>query len=401
MTQPTLCFFGAGPRRWQLLGERPDGVARVLWPNAVRERQVVKVPQALRDWLGWVDAVRQRGLAVAALVSYEAGMWLQPRQPLAMAQQIRPQPSVPLAWGVAFDPADLQDAALPQARTAQPNLQALAPQQAQFVARVRDALERIAAGEIYQVNLTTDVLQPAAPLGQVLQLCAQMMAVQAVPFGVALHDRDFAVVSGSMERFLTVQGAKVHARPIKGTAPRHSDPKADDAARATLLASAKERAENLMIVDMMRNDLQRACQRGSVQVAQLLHAEPYATLWHLESEIVGRLLQPEALTPLLEVTLPPASVTGCPKLQALEVIAGHEPGWRGPYCGTLGVALPDGSSDWSVAIRTLVFADGQVRAQVGAGIVADSDPDREWQELLWKARAPLTALAGLQAGGHG
>jgi len=198
MTQPTLCFFGAGPRRWQLLGQRPAGVARVLWPVAVRERQVVAAPhpQALRDWLGWVDAGRQRGLAVAALVSYEAGVWLQPRQPPAIEQQIRPQPSVPLAWGVAFDPADLQDAALPHVRTAQPDLQALAPQQAQFVARVRDALERIAAGEIYQVNLTTDVVQPAAPLGHVLQLCAQVMAVQAVPFGVALHDRDFAVVSG-------------------------------------------------------------------------------------------------------------------------------------------------------------------------------------------------------------
>lgn len=401
--QPTLCFFGGGRRRWQLLGDRPANVARVLWPGAVQDKRVVKALDraALRQLLGWLDAARARGLAAAAMLSHEAGVLLQPHQPPQLAAQHRPQPSVPLAWAVAFDPMDLCDVELPEPRPALADLTVLAHQRAEFVASVRDALGRIAAGEIYQVNLTTDALLPAPAQPDLLQLCAQLANAQAVPYGLALHDPEFAVVSGSMERFLTVDDGRVRSRPIKGTAPRSSQPDIDAAAQRALLASAKERAENLMIVDMMRNDLQRACHRGSVRVDALLQTEAYATVWHLESEIEGQLLQPGLLQPLLEVALPPASVTGCPKLQALHVIAERERSQRGPYCGALGVAMPDGSSDWSVAIRTLVFADGLVRAQVGAGIVADSDPEREWQELLWKARAPLTALAGLAGGGRG
>lgn len=401
--QPTLCFFGGGQRRWRLLEDRPAGVARVLWPDAVQDKQVLyRLDRpALRQLLAWQDAVLARGLGVAAMLSHEAGVLLQPHQPPQLASQHRPQPSVPVAWAVAFDPNSLCDVALPQPRPAVADLSVFAHQRAEFVASVRDALRRIAAGEIYQVNLTTDALLPAAQPPALLPLCAQLAGAQTVPFGLAMNDQDFAVVSGSMERFLTVQDGIVWSRPIKGTAPRSSQPDSDAAAQRALLGSAKERAENLMIVDMMRNDLQRACLRGSVRVEALLQTEAYATVWHLESEIAGQLLQPELLQPLLEVALPPASVTGCPKLQALHVIAERERSQRGPYCGALGVAMPDGSSDWSVAIRTLVFADGLVRAQVGAGIVADSDPEREWQELLWKARAPLTALAGLAGGGRG
>jgi para-aminobenzoate synthetase component 1 len=274
----------------------------------------------------------------------------------------------------------------------------LGRQQQAFEAAVADVLERIAAGEVYQVNLTADALWPAPVVPAPLRLAAAVLAAQPIPFGLCWHDKDFTVVSGSMERFVSVRDGQIAARPIKGTAPRFADPAQDLASRDTLLASHKERAENLMIVDMMRNDLQRVCVRGTVQVQELLAAVPYKTLWHLESEIVGQLQDPMDLVQLLCQTLPPASVTGCPKVQALQVIAHHEPTWRGPYCGVLGVALPDGRQDWSVAIRTLVFANERTRLQVGAGLVADSQPALEWQELLHKATAGERALqSALQA----
>jgi len=404
---PELIWFGAGPRRWQLLDAVAETSAIVLPAGAASQQWRLLQPDRadVIHVLAELDAARRSGLAVAAIVTYEAGLCLQPPAAHVWPVQGRPQPAVPVLAAVAFDPAVLVQRVLPAPTSvADPDTQyaestePLGRQQQAFEAAVVDVLERIAAGEVYQVNLTADAFWPAAVVPAPLQLAAAVLAAQPVPFGLCWHDKDFTVVSGSMERFVSVHDGQIAARPIKGTAPRWADTVQDLASRDALLASHKERAENLMIVDMMRNDLQRVCVRGTVAVQELLAAVPYKTLWHLESEIVGQLQDPMDLLQLLCQTLPPASVTGCPKVQALQVIAQHEPSWRGPYCGVLGVALPDGRQDWSVAIRTLVFANGQTRLQVGAGLVADSQPALEWQELLHKATAGERALQLAQQG---
>ena len=206
-----------------------------------------------------------------------------------------------------------------------------------------------------------------------------------------------SVFPGNRDRELpAVQGAHVASRPIKGTTQRHAEPSADARAATTLAQTVKERAENTMIVDMVRNDLQRACAWQSVQVAALCEPTPYATLWHLESEVHGRLRQPDDRDALLQATLPPASVTGCPKIQATQVIGRLEQRWRGPYCGALGVDLPELGLDLAVGIRQVWLEAGRATLQVGAGIVAQSEPEREWQELCIKAQSALRLLATLQ-----
>jgi anthranilate/para-aminobenzoate synthase component I len=162
-----------------------------------------------------------------------------------------------------------------------------------------------------------------------------------------------------------------------------------------LLASAKERAENTMIVDMVRNDLSRVCAPGSVAVPHLLDCEPYTTLWHLESEVHGRMVGGARHGDLLSAILPPASVTGCPKVAAMGFIAGAEARRRGPYCGAMGLALAGGRADWSVGIRQLNVVDGRVQLSVGSGIVADSVAEREWAETCLKAAGGLLWLRRL------
>jgi anthranilate/para-aminobenzoate synthase component I len=265
-----------------------------------------------------------------------------------------------------------------------------------FVASAREVLERIAAGEVYQVNLSAEVAVPISEWPAPLRALAAVQAVQPVPFAAVFRGQSHLLISGSMERFLAVRGAQVSSRPIKGTAPRRTDPLQDAAEARSLRASAKECAENTMIVDMVRNDLQRAARRGSVRVTDLLATEPYATLWHLESEIAASLTRPRRLDALLEATMPAASVTGCPKIQAMRVIAQLERRRRGPYCGAVGLALPGGPVDLAVAIRTLWLDEHQARFAVGAGLVADSVPEAEWLETCLKARSPLAILASIQ-----
>jgi len=396
-----LALSGDGERRWQMLGEGAAcGVARAAVVDRCAPHltsagggalPVLQAHEIALETLERIDSWLARGLAVAGWLGFELGAALEHLPPASHGPLDRTADrALPAAELFAFAPEDLQPIELPAvAAGAAPGLPAgLVSQGPAFQAAVRDGLAAIAAGEIYQVNLSVAVDLPAPGAVPLLHALAALRAVQPVPFALAMEGTGYRLLSGSMERFLHVQGDVVRSRPIKGTAARGETPQQDAEQARLLCASPKERAENTMIVDMVRNDLQRACAMGSVRVPELLQAVAYKTLWHLESEVWGR-LKNRSPAALLAVTLPPASVTGCPKVQAMRVIARTEARRRGPYCGTVGVWLPDGRSDASVAIRQLVQVDGRARLDVGAGIVADSQPAAEWRELCLKAASGL------------
>jgi para-aminobenzoate synthetase component I len=261
------------------------------------------------------------------------------------------------------------------------------------VERVRDY---ILAGDIFQANLSQRL---EAPLEEdPWRLYRRLREVNAAPFAAYLEFDGVAVASASPERFLRVDGGGwVETRPIKGTRPRGLSPLHDAALSRALWDSEKDRAENLMIVDLLRNDLSRVCAPGTVRVPELFAVEGYRTVHHLVSTVVGRLAPGRDATDLLAAAFPGGSITGAPKIRAMEIIAELEPSRRGIYCGSIGYLSLTGAMDTSIVIRTLVAAGGRVTFSVGGGIVADSEPESEYQETLDKARALITALAGAVA----
>ena len=214
------------------------------------------------------------------------------------------------------------------------------------------------------------------------------------PFAGYLDLGDFVIASASPERFLRVEQGEVDTHPIKGTRPRGATPAEDLAHIDELRHSAKDRAENVMIVDLLRNDLGRVCQYGSVRVPAVCRVESYTYVHHLVSEVRGR-LRP-GLTPidLLRAAFPGGSVTGAPKIRAMEIIAELEPAARGPYCGCLGYIGFDGTMDTNILIRTFTVGRGWAQFPVGGGIVADSVPEREYEETWHKAEGLIQALKG-------
>lgn len=391
---------GSGPRRWASLGEPRDGQPQALAvaAHAVAARRCFRLAESgskasAQAILAQLDADLQEGWAVAGFWSYELGVALE-------RPQLRPGPEGDAEW-ICFDPKNLQAVELPvlappSGAVLQPIPADLARQELSYLQAAGEVLQMIHAGEVYQVNLTAEAVLPFSGWSDALMALAAVQAVQPVPFAAVFQGASHQLISGSMERFLSVRGHQVCSRPIKGTAPRHAESAIDTANAQVLQQAPKERAENTMIVDMVRNDLQRAAVPGSVQVVKLLEAVGYTTLWHLESEIAAELAVPGALGPLLRATLPPASVTGCPKIQAMHVIDQLEHRRRGPYCGALGIAFPDGSADLAVAIRTLWLDGRAARFGVGAGLVADSVPAAEWAETCLKAQSPLAILALLR-----
>ncbi len=191
---------------------------------------------------------------------------------------------------------------------------------------------------------------------------------------------------------MRVADGSVETRPIKGTRPRGATPEEDQRQRDDLLCSAKDRAENVMIIDLLRNDLGRVCAYGSVQVPAVCRLESYRTVHHLVSEVVGRLRPGLGPIDLLRAAFPGGSVTGAPKVRAMEIIAELEPAARGPYCGSLGYIGFDGSMDTNILIRTFTIGRGWMQFPVGGGIVADSMPEAEYEETLHKAEGLLRAL---------
>ena len=195
------------------------------------------------------------------------------------------------------------------------------------------------------------------------------------------------ISSASPERFLTVKDGTVETRPIKGTRPHVGDPAIDQLYRNSLENSEKDRAENTMIVDLLRNDLSKVCDAHSIDVEELCALETFASVHHLVSTITGTLKEDSGPVDLLRACFPGGSVTGAPKIRAMEIIEEIEPLRRGPYCGAMGYIGFDGAMDSAILIRTLVYQDGAVSLQSGSGVVADSDPDEEYQETFDKADA--------------
>jgi para-aminobenzoate synthetase component 1 len=257
------------------------------------------------------------------------------------------------------------------------------------VARVR---EYIVAGDIFQANLSQRFQAPApsAPF----DLYGKLRRRNPAPFAAYLGFGDVVVLSASPERFLSLDenGRHVETRPIKGTRPRGLGPMHDAALGRALSESDKDRAENVMIVDLLRNDLSRVCRPGTVRVPELFALEQHPTVHHLVSTVVGE-LEPEAdAVALLRAAFPGGSITGAPKVRAMEIIAELEPTRRGVYCGSVGYISTSGAMDTSIVIRTYVALNGQVYFQAGGGIVADSDPELEYRETLDKARALIEIL---------
>jgi para-aminobenzoate synthetase component 1 len=248
----------------------------------------------------------------------------------------------------------------------------------------------IAEGDCYQVNLAQRFSATAE--GDPWLAYQALRVLNPAPFSAYLATPHAHVLSASPERFLAVRGGRVEAKPIKGTRPRAGHARLDAELAEALRTSAKDRAENVMIVDLLRNDLSKNCRLGSVRVPKLFDVESFATVHHLVSTVTGDLAQGRDALDLLAGAFPGGSITGAPKLRAMQIIEQLEPHRRGVYCGAIGYVGYDGGMDLNIAIRTLVCSRGEIRFWAGGGIVADSRLEEEYQETFDKAAGLLKVL---------
>ncbi len=344
--------------------------------------------------LAWLDQQRRRGGRWVGFLAYELGYLLEPA-------------SAPAGWDVS---AGLLYAwgwvpNLPKRLHARPQMPAGAGIAGNAISSFRSTFTRpayleavarcidyIAAGDVFQVNLSQRLAIPFR--GAPAALYASLLATAPAAYGALLELEDRAIISNSPELFLRVTAeGRIITRPIKGTRPRGAGDDSDAALAAELLASAKDAAELNMIVDLERNDLGRVCEIGSVRVSEPRTIETHPSVHHGVATVEGRLRADVGLVELLRATFPGGSVTGAPKIRAMQIIAELEPAPRGAYCGAIGHLDADGSITLNVAIRTMTLGDGALHIPVGGGIVADSDPAAEHEETLVKARAMLRAAA--------
>ncbi len=266
-----------------------------------------------------------------------------------------------------------------------------------YLARVRRVRDLIGAGDLYQVNLSQR-LRLASP-GHPVALFQALARHSPAPFSSYIGAGSFTIVSASPERFLRLRGRIAESRPIKGTAPRGRNAVEDRRLSRALRRSEKDRAENVMIVDLVRNDLGRVCRPGTVRTAALCRLESYASVHHLVSIVRGELAPGRTRADLIRALFPAGSMTGAPKPRAMQAIEDLEPTRRGVYAGAIGYLSFCGGMDLSIVIRTAIVADGSVWLQVGGGIVADSDPAREYRESLDKALSVRRAIAAAAPAG--
>ncbi|SOB86789.1 para-aminobenzoate synthetase / 4-amino-4-deoxychorismate lyase [Sphingomonas guangdongensis] len=376
---------------------RADGGVARLYRDPT-EVLVAHRPDEVAGVLAACRRVRDDGLHVAGFLGYEAGLTLEPR--LDRLTRSSPAGAPPLAWFGVFPQVTLLErstlpALLPDPRgcwTGEPRPRIDYPAYARAFDEVA---ELIRAGDIYQANLSYRADLPFA--GHPLAIYARLRTASAAGWGGIVHTGAHWLLSASPELFFTLAGDRLIARPMKGTAPRGATPAADAAAVAALKSDEKERAENLMIVDLLRNDLSRVAVPGSVHVPALFTVESYPTLHTLTSTITADLAAGCDAVDVLAATFPCGSVTGAPKIRAMEVIAAVEADSRGPYTGSLGYIDAGGDAAFNVAIRTLVIdADvaqrghGTATLGLGSAVVADSTAAAEWEECRTKARFAVT-----------
>ncbi len=260
----------------------------------------------------------------------------------------------------------------------------------EYLRMVERALEHIAAGDVYQVNLAQRFrIIPVPPLPELYRLLREE---SPAPFLALLSLSEGGIASSSPERFFRIAGERIETWPIKGTRPRGGSPEEDLALALALQRSEKDRAENVMIVDLERNDLGRVCEIGSVSVPALCEISSHSNVHHLVSRVEGRLRDRVHPVDVIRALFPGGSITGAPKIRAMEIIDGLEPARRGVYTGAIGYWDVSGDCDWNIAIRTVVAAGGVASFHAGGGIVADSTPEAEYEETLVKASGMMRAL---------
>lgn len=363
---------------------------RALSLRGLRQRIEARRPDELPAALGAIEAARRAGHWVALLLDYELGEWLAPETTLPPpgGRPVAPRGEDGAPRLVALVAGHMAREA-PWPAPADPGsarIESLQPRMARadYLRQIEAIRALIAAGELYQVNYTQPL--DVRVQGDPQQLYRHIAARHPVAHGACIDDGERVVLSFSPELFVRRDGARLTVRPMKGTAPRHADPAEDARLGRELHASPKNRAENLMIVDLLRNDLGRLAEPGSVRVESLFSLERYPTVWTMTSTVTAQ--APRAtLAQVLHALFPCGSVTGAPKVAAMRRIRQMEIAPRGLYCGAIGWLAPDGDFSLNVAIRTLVLDKaGRGVYSVGGGIVHDSDPELEWQECLWKAR---------------
>ncbi len=355
--QEGACLFAA-PRRMIVAGKAGE------------------VPGALAA----LDVARQGGAWLAGYASYELGYALEPRlAPLMPARRRLPL----LAFGIYDAPAPAPDLPAPSGVLSDLRPRWNAARYGRAFATVHDY---IGAGDIYQANLTFPLDGSAS--GDPAAIYAALAAAQPVRFGALVRQPGLPdILSRSPELFFrTDAGGRIETRPMKGTQPR-SDDAAEDARRRIFLSSdEKNRAENLMIVDLLRNDLSRVCIPGSVTVPELFTIESYRTVHQMTSLIAGQMVPGTGLAAIFAALFPCGSITGAPKLRAMQILRDLEPEARDIYCGSIGWAAPDGRAEFNVGIRTLMLEAERATLNVGGGVVHDSTAEAEYEEALWKTR---------------
>ena len=370
-------------------GALPGARLRLLFEHPVAVIEAWSLDQVLPA-VEQVQAHAAAGRWCVGGLAYEAAPAFDPALPVRPAD-----PGWPLVWfGVYNTPSEAPD---DQALAAAPVDWTPAWDRAHYLRQADKARQAMAAGECYQINLTTALQGPLG--GDPAGWMDALRRHQGSGYLLRLGDGERQVISASPELFFDwqpdPQGGRLCCRPMKGTAARESDPVLDQAARDALQASAKERAENVMIVDLLRSDIGRLAQTGSVRVDRLLEVEAWPTVWQMTSTITARPRPGTALQDLLAALFPCGSVTGAPKRRAMHHIAALEDAPRGFYCGALGVVRPGGHATFNVPIRTLCLhrsddgnraAPWQVRYGVGSGLTVYAEPDAEWRELMTKSR---------------
>lgn len=339
--------------------------------------------------LDQLDEARAKGLHAAGYIGYEAGFAFEER--LAWMRRDPPDDAPPLLWFGLFEGVERIAPGDVPARLDDPDgSRASAPKPRLTHSTYQRAFERvqgyIAAGDIYQANLTfaCDIDVHGGPLA----LYARLRGTSRAGYGGIVWTGTHWLLSLSPELFFSLAGQTLTARPMKGTAERLADPEADALARQTLQSDPKQRAENLMIVDLLRNDLSRVSAPGSVRVPTLFSVETYPTIHQMISVVEGQARAGLGPMDVVRALFPCGSITGAPKLRAMEVIAQVERFGRGLYTGSIGYIAPDGTARFNVAIRSICVETGarQGVLGLGSGVVADSRADAEWQECLDKAR---------------
>ncbi|WP_420328428.1 aminodeoxychorismate synthase component I [Mameliella sp.] len=342
----------------------------------IRADRAVDVPAALAD----MDAARKAGQWIAGYASYELGYALEPR----LAERMPVARRMPLlCFGVYAEP---RSATAPS--TGGFTLGAFRPDwdASRYGSAFTQVHDWIGSGDIYQANLTFPLRAPFS--GDLRALYGALTARQPVSHGALVMQNDGpAILSRSPELFFRVDGhGRIATRPMKGTAPRGRTAQEDADLRDWLSGDEKTLAENLMIVDLLRNDLSRVATPGTVRVPELFKVETYETVHQMVSQIEARLAPGTELSDIFRALFPCGSITGAPKIRAMEVINDLETAPREAYCGAIGWAAPDGRSEFNVAIRTLLVENGTAVLNVGGGLVWDSRAESEYEEALWKSR---------------